>query len=906
MNKIDQLPVFEANPLAPAASPMVLPRRRSPPAAVKLLLPVWGYRYVRQFLELGLPTLLAPGNVPAVAAALPCEFILLSSADDEDFIRESSTFKKLSTICHTEIRCIDHLITEGNHSTTITLAYTEVVRSVGDAMLDTCFVFLVSDYIMANGSLRNALARVLNGVSAVLVGNFQIAREDAMPWLEEQLRGPGSALALSSSELMRWALNYLHPTTIANIVNIPLNHNTHTNRLFWRVDGNTLIGRFYLMHMLCVRPEVTDFTVGASCDYSFVPEMCPSGNVEAITDSNEYLAIEMQPREHEAKFLRRGPLKPRAVAKTLSEWTTRSHRDNVRYSVSFHCGELPTNMGAVAAESDAFIQKVARAMKSKPQPHRGHHYWRGAIAAFNEATGKKLNASEWRLALGMPNSARWSSNVLLWHARFWLLGTPPHVYPWHPFWPDFRVIIAELEPFLEDPRKRLLMISNTPTVFTLALADNGERVHRLRSTPFVQSPEERYAPLASRFDLCLLELSEAELSMGDELVDRIVPLMKEDGRILVTTWNRNMGGEFEQSMAIHLPRFIRRGALPKEVRYVPANRLRRMTCRWLARLGNLVNWSPGIGVPCAIVGGTVLVVLSAISNLACLRIKPAIRSGIASSMILGLRIDAIGSRDNHGYSRFQIWLRRRRRELRLSSRPSECPAASKHLAAIAAETGREGHTRSIALKNTIGLASLGVLTNRIWYDDPAQLGLLLARYAFVAKMMKGRLRVAEVGCGDAFGTRVVQQEVGGVTVYDSDYTNIEDVRARQDERWPLQSYVHDIVKRPLPERYDGIYSLGLLEHILPLDEHAFLANLRGSLGPGSTGVVIVGTQPIDSPFLSLRGDSDQLNYKSGSQFRALITQYFTRVFMFSMSHEIVQSGVSPTAHYLFAVCTESK
>ena len=59
---------------------------RSPPKAAKLLLCVWGYHYVRQFLEFGLPTLLAPGNVPAVAAELPTEFVILTSSDDEAFI----------------------------------------------------------------------------------------------------------------------------------------------------------------------------------------------------------------------------------------------------------------------------------------------------------------------------------------------------------------------------------------------------------------------------------------------------------------------------------------------------------------------------------------------------------------------------------------------------------------------------------------------------------------------------------------------------------------------------------------------------------------------------------------------------------------------------------------------------
>ena len=124
------------------------------------MLCVWGYHYVRQFLEFGLPTLLAPGNVPAVAAELPTEFVILTSSDDEAFISEHPTFKHLGSICKTTIHPIDHLITDGNYSTTITLAYTEAVRDVGEAMIDMCFFFLVADYIIADGSLANVLKRM--------------------------------------------------------------------------------------------------------------------------------------------------------------------------------------------------------------------------------------------------------------------------------------------------------------------------------------------------------------------------------------------------------------------------------------------------------------------------------------------------------------------------------------------------------------------------------------------------------------------------------------------------------------------------------------------------------------------------------------------------------------------------
>src|SRR5690242_15250478 len=114
MKMLDVSSVRENLSAPPPVLAPVLPERQTSPTLVKLVLPVWGYEYVRQFLECGLPTLLAPGNVPALAAELPCEFILLTSAADEEFLREHATFKRLAAICPTEIRLIDHLITDGN------------------------------------------------------------------------------------------------------------------------------------------------------------------------------------------------------------------------------------------------------------------------------------------------------------------------------------------------------------------------------------------------------------------------------------------------------------------------------------------------------------------------------------------------------------------------------------------------------------------------------------------------------------------------------------------------------------------------------------------------------------------------------------------------------------------------
>jgi hypothetical protein len=896
MNKVE----FLAPDVRAGDSPVRTHELRSPPKAVRLLLCAWGYSYVRQFLEYSLPTMLAPGNIPALAAALPAEFVILTSADDESFISEHPTFKRLGSICQTRIRTIDHLITDGNYSTTITLAFTEAVRELGEAMIDTCFLFLVSDYIVADGSFANVIKRVQQGTSAVVAGNMQVTRESALPWLQERLVGHELSLSLQPRELMQWALNNLHPLVLANMVNLPFSHNTDSNRLFWRVDGNTILGRFYLLHMLCVRPEITDFVIGSSCDYSFIPEMCPSGNVDIITDSDEYLVIEMQTRSHESKFLRPGPFEVPELAKSLSVWTTGVHRNNANHSLFFHAEDLPSEINRSIHEADAFLGDVAKNLSRTPQSHRGHPYWRGAMAAFYEVGGRKLNDEEWFYALGLPEVPNRLTNWLVWHSKFALMGRPPHVLPWHPAWPDFRTVFREIDSFFTDPDVRLLLLSNEPTAFSVALVDSGERTRRLRCRPFLRNAPERYAQLHGKFDLCLLELSETDMEDGGELTDRIVPLLKKGGRIILFVQNNRIvddAGVFGHSVTFQSSRFIRSSAIPTEIQFVPSNVARRWGRAGMSRLRRLMNKGFWLTAPLTAIGAGYFLLCSFVGNLDAWRSTRRVAGrGHLSSFVMRLTVDAPEISKSEA-------LRLSARAL--ARRQGLADAGGAVLRAAGNETREPQYNRCLDLRETIGLTSLGLMTNQIWYDDPRRLTFLLARYKFVAKMLAGCRNAGEVGCGDAFGTRVVLQEVPDVTVYDFDQLFIQDIRARFDERWPLKAEVHDIVAGPLPRKHEALFSLDVIEHIAPHNEHSYLANLCGSLA--ENGILIIGTPSLESQaYASPPSKAGHINCKTASQLKALLEYYFEHVFIFSMNDEVVHTGFSPMAHYLFAMCTTSK
>jgi len=206
----------------------------------------------------------------------------------------------------------------------------------------------------------------------------------------------------------------------------------------------------------------------------------------------------------------------------------------------------------------------------------------------------------------------------------------------------------------------------------------------------------------------------------------------------------------------------------------------------------------------------------------------------------------------------------------------------------------------LEIREREGLTRFGLMSNQVWRDDPKRLLFVLSRYKFAAKMLRGRRRVLEVGCADAFGTRVVRQEVGSVVAVDFDPVFIADAEARADDHWPVEYRVHDMLSGPVEGAFDGAYSLDVIEHIDARDEDRFIANIAGSLTPH--GVLIVGSPSLESQdYASPQSKEGHINCKDERGLRELMERHFENVFMFSMNDEVVHTGFSPMAHYRMAL-----
>ena len=200
-----------------------------------------------------------------------------------------------------------------------------------------------------------------------------------------------------------------------------------------------------------------------------------------------------------------------------------------------------------------------------------------------------------------------------------------------------------------------------------------------------------------------------------------------------------------------------------------------------------------------------------------------------------------------------------------------------------------------------GNSKLGLMINEVWDIDPRRMAFVLSRYKFVSKMLEGNRNVLEVGCGDAFASRIVKQTVENLTVSDFDPVFIQDAKNRSDEKWELNYLIHDMIEKPANNKYNAIYALDVLEHINPKKENIFIRNICLSLK--LDGITIFGVPSLESQsYASPISKAGHVNCKSGDELTKIMKKYFRNVFLFSMNDEVVHTGYSKMAHYLLVLC----
>ena len=203
-------------------------------------------------------------------------------------------------------------------------------------------------------------------------------------------------------------------------------------------------------------------------------------------------------------------------------------------------------------------------------------------------------------------------------------------------------------------------------------------------------------------------------------------------------------------------------------------------------------------------------------------------------------------------------------------------------------------------KNSI---RLGKRTSMAYESDPIRLVFTLSRYKFVAKMFEGFNTVLEVGSGDGFKSPIIKQFCKKLTLTDIEEKNKDDFYNNRFQN--TKFIIHDFTQKKLKQKFDGIYSLDVLEHISKKKEKIFIRNIKSSLN--ENGVLIIGMPSLESQkYASKWSKVGHINCKSKKDFKNFLSIFFNNVFMFSMNDEIVHTGYDAMSHYLIGIACNKK
>ena len=208
------------------------------------------------------------------------------------------------------------------------------------------------------------------------------------------------------------------------------------------------------------------------------------------------------------------------------------------------------------------------------------------------------------------------------------------------------------------------------------------------------------------------------------------------------------------------------------------------------------------------------------------------------------------------------------------------------------------------------LITLGPWTSFSLLTDPKHVGFVLSRYKFVSKMLSGKSIVLEIGCGDGVGAPIIASTPGVSKVYclDWDQRNIDGNSSRYSflsEK--VQFVMHDINEMPYDcaEKISAAFMIDVIEHVEPKLESRFMENVCDSLSDDA--VLITGTPNIfASEWASPQSAAQHINLKSQESLVKLMSRYFQHTFTFAMNDEVLHTGYSKMAHYIWTVSVNPK
>ena len=337
------------------------------------MVPFWGERYRRYFLELLLPSLLAPGNLPQLRSADDHRFLIATTDEDWNAIADHPLMVRLAAhapALHVQIPPPDAPTAPGATSAILhqNLAQKRLVEFAWHYRAKGCL--FSPDCIISDGMVLALVRRAARGETLVRCPALRHKEETCLAELANyRPTDPSAPLVVPPRALADMMVRNLHPEVAifeeghpAQMPIAPL--------VYWRIPGGMVMHNLYAAPVLMDYSAIDRHDTNCLKDHIFEEDYvarnfadCP---LNVVTDSDEFCILSVTPAAEWAapiaptvkrsRFMQRCSI---AASLVLNGHGLRQRRELFRQPIIWHDGDI----------DKAVTNKIARIVSPAFRPH---------------------------------------------------------------------------------------------------------------------------------------------------------------------------------------------------------------------------------------------------------------------------------------------------------------------------------------------------------------------------------------------------------------------------------------------------------------------------------------------------------------------------------------------------------
>lgn len=260
-----------------------MPRQRP---NVTLVTVVWGDWHSSAFFGLNLPTLFAPGNLPALSAECTATYEIYVRSSEVERIGETLAFRLLQRVVPVRLNEIpEDLVVDPIR------AHHELwLAAIDKAKREDAMVLLMPpDVAWSDGSLGYIARSLARGRKAIFNCYLRVVSDTfARSFVGRYQRSDG-VIAVPSREMVEFSMPHIHPLMTAysrDSENFP----HHPEMIIWPVRGEGLLVRVLARECLLFDPKIYSLN-----EQSLIAVDAPPDEIDFVDDSDQLFAVSLAP-----------------------------------------------------------------------------------------------------------------------------------------------------------------------------------------------------------------------------------------------------------------------------------------------------------------------------------------------------------------------------------------------------------------------------------------------------------------------------------------------------------------------------------------------------------------------------------------------------------------------------------